>query len=193
MSKPFKIAVAGTHSTGKSTFVTTLLSALKQAGFVAESVHSSAADAMSIGFPILADHTFESTAWLMAQAIRLEAEASRQADVIVIDRPVPDALGYLRAALSHQSRALDPGQLERLEEICRIWGGEYDLIFVTVLNEQVPTGPGRPDDEVFRRLAAKCVADVFNEMALHTIPLRYGETNEAVATCVTAVQRHAAG
>jgi hypothetical protein len=193
LTRPFKIAVAGTHSTGKSTFVTALLSALTQAGFAAKGVHDSAADARSLGFPILADHSFESTAWLMSQAIRLETEASLQADVIVVDRPVPDALGYLRAALRHQSRELDPGRVERLEEICRTWVGEYDLIFVTVLDDQVPIGPGRPDDKAFRRLAARCVAEVFEEMAPHAIPLRHGEAEAAVATCMAAVQCHAAG
>ncbi|ATY32541.1 AAA family ATPase [Sphingomonas psychrotolerans] len=191
MTRPFKIAVAGTHSTGKSTFVAALLSALAEAGLAAEGVHDSAADAMSLGFPILANHSFESTAWLMSQAIRLETEASLRADVIVIDRPVPDALGYMRAALRHQSRKLEPGRLERLEEICRTWVGEYDLIFVTVLDEQVPIGPGRPDNEAFRRLAARCVADVFEEMAPSAIPLRNGEVGAAVATCMAAVRRHA--
>ncbi len=192
MTRPFKIAVAGTHSTGKSTFVAALLRALKQAGFVAEGVHDSAADARALGFPILADHTFESTAWLMSQAIRLETEASLRADVIVVDRPVPDALGYMRAALRYQSRTLAPGRLERLEDICRTWVGEYDLIFVTVLDEQVPVGPGRPDDEMFRRLAATCVADVFEDMAPHAIPLRHGEADQAVGVCMAAIRRHAA-
>lgn len=192
MTRPFKIAVAGTHSTGKSTFVAKLLNVLADAGFTAEGVHDSAADARSLGFPILADHSFESTAWLVSQAIRLETEASLRADVIVIDRPVPDALGYMQAALKHQSRHLEPGRLERLEVICRSWVGEYDLIFVTVLDERVPIGPGRPGDEAFRRLAAQCVADVFEEMAPRAIPLRHGETNSAVATCLAAVQLHAA-
>ena len=189
MTRPFKIAVAGTHSTGKSTFVDALLNALTQAGFAAEGVHDSAADAMSLGFPILANHSFESTAWLMSQAIRLETEASLRAEVIVVDRPVPDALGYMLAALRHQSRCLDPGRLERLQEICRTWVGEYDLIFVTVLDKQVPIGPGRPDDEAFRRLAAICVAEVFAEMAPHAIPLRHGEANTAVALCAAELRR----
>ena len=193
MSRPFKIAVAGTHSTGKSTFVAQLLTALRQAEFTAVGVHDSAADAMTLGFPILADHTFESTAWLMSQAIRFEAEASLRADVIVIDRPVPDALGYLWAALRHQSRTLEPGRLERLQDICRIWVSEYDLIFVTVLDPSIPIGPGRPDDEAFRRLAGVCVAEVFEQMAPHAIALRNGEADEAVATCMAAVQRHVAG
>lgn len=157
------------------------------------SVHDSAADALALGFPILADHTFESTAWLMSQAMRSETEASLDAQVIVIDRPVPDALGYLWAALRHQRRTLEPLRLERLQDICRAWVGEYDLIFVTVLDPRVPIGLGRPDDEAFRCLAGDCVAEVFAQMAPHAIPLHHGETEQAVATCIAAVQRYAAG
>jgi nucleoside-triphosphatase THEP1 len=91
--RSIKIGVAGTHSTGKSTFLSTLTSTLNDRGFVIGGVSDLASRASDLGFPILADHTFESTLWIMAECMRQEAELSLTCDVILVDRPVPDALG----------------------------------------------------------------------------------------------------
>jgi len=176
--------VAGTHSTGKSTFVAALRPRLEDIGLRVAIVHDSAADAQELGFGILADHGFDSTAWLIGNAIRAEAVASLHADAIIVDRPVPDALGYLLAALRHQRRDLGPGEYGRLEAVCRAWVGEYDLVFVTELDEGVPIGPGRPDDAAFRSAAALAIADVMRELAPGALPLRVGGVEGAIGTCI---------
>jgi predicted ATPase len=185
VTRPFKIAVAGSHSTGKSTFVERLQAAMEPLRLRIGVVHDSAARARDIGFPILSQHTFESTAWLIAEAIRMEAESSLVSDVILVDRPVPDALGYLLAALRHTNRTLEPGRYERLETQCRAWIGEYDLIFVTELDSAVPIGPDRDNDEAFRIGAEKAIHEILDEMAPNRLPLRYGQTDEAIRICLS--------
>lgn len=165
MTRIIKIAVAGTHSTGKTTFMKDLERRMIDAGLNVVYVHDSAAEARTAGFPILRNHTFESTAWLIAQAIRLETVAALEADVILIDRPVPDAFGYLIAALRTTGRLIDPVRLRRLEEICRAWVEEYDLIFATKLDAKIPIGPGRDNDHAFRVAADEAVAEVLMQMA----------------------------
>ena len=165
MTNVIKIAIAGTHSTGKTIFMKDLEERLSGAGHVVDYVHDSAAEACDVGFPILRNHTFESTAWLIAQAIRLETAATLKADVILIDRPVPDAFGYLIAALRTTNRSLDQVRLGRLEAICEAWVKEYDLVFATRLDENIPIGPGRDDDHVFRAAADKAVAEVLAKLA----------------------------
>jgi hypothetical protein len=184
--RPYRIAVAGTHSTGKSTFLGVLQNEFEARGVVAKYVHDSAAKARELGFPILSQHTFESTAWLMAHAIELETQATLAAEVILVDRPVPDALGYLLAALEHTDRELEPGRLNRLESICRAWSAEYDLVFLTVLDPDVPLGEGRDDDTVFRRLAGAKVAGVVDRYIPHRRLLHNGKRAEAVAAAVEA-------
>jgi len=191
--RPLKIAVAGTHSTGKSTFVQALKARLQQDDRVVVDVHDSAVDARDLGFKILADHTFESTAWMIAQAIRLETQASLTAEVIIVDRPVPDALGYLLAALRHQERTLEPGCYERLEAICRAWVGEYDMVFVTELDASVPIGPGRPADQIFRERTAAAVTEIVREMVPNPIVLPFGGTDRAIDLCVERLASHVAG
>ncbi len=165
MTRTVKIAVAGTHSTGKTTFMEDLERRMIDSGLNVAYVHDSAAEARAAGFPILRNHTFESTAWLIAQAIRLETVAALDADVILIDRPVPDAFGYLIAALRTTGRSIDPDRLRRLEAICAVWVKEYDLIFVTRLDKNIPIGPGRDNDHVFRAAADEAVAEVLIKLA----------------------------
>lgn len=182
MTRPsYRIAVTGTHSTGKTSFVERLKGEFEARGLKADHVHDSAANARALGFPILADHTFESTAWLMARAMQLETEATLSADVILIDRPVPDALGYLLAALAHSGRALDPIRLGVLEKICAAWASEYDLVFRTVLDPSVPIGQGRDGDETFRIKAGEEVAAVVDRLLPARHLLRNGDSDAALA------------
>ena len=192
-SGPCKIAVAGTHSTGKTTFLRRLEDELAQRGFSPRYVHDSAVYARDLGFPILRDHTFESTAWIMAEAIRLETVASLSADVILVDRPVPDALGYLVAALEVTGRTLAPGRLERLEAICAAWMGEYDLTFVTQLNHDIPIGPGRDDDHEFRVAAGVTVSRILSRIAPHAKAIRAHDADDALAFAISFAERHRSG
>lgn len=188
-SRPCKIAIAGTHSTGKTTFLHRLKDALFARGFSPEYVHDSAVKARELGFPILRDHTFESTAWLIAEAIRLETEASLTADVILVDRPVPDALGYLVAALDVTGRSLPIERIRRLESVCDAWVGEYDLIVVTELDQEIPIGPGRADDDTFRMAAGEAISNILKRIAPDAITLRADGSDDALATAVACAER----
>lgn len=190
MKRPLKIAIAGTHSTGKSTFAARLMERISGLPLRAAVVHDSAQEARDRGFPILSEHTFESTSWLIGNAMRLESEASLGADVIIVDRPVPDALGYLRAALSYTGRTLDDGRLGRLERICETWVAEYDLFFMTELDTSVPLGAGRDGDEKFRRAAATAVGEVVERMVPRHLTLRYGQTASAEDLVLDSVRQY---
>ena len=181
---PFRIAVAGTHSTGKTTFLTRLKELFEQRGLVVAYVHDSAVNAQDKGFPILADHTFESTAWLMARAIELETEAAISAEVILVDRPVADALGYLQAALRHTNRSIAPARTEALERICAAWAPEYDLAFLTVLDPSVELGEGRDGDGLFRVRAAEEVTRVVDRFMPDRHLLRNGGADAALTFAV---------
>ena len=129
---PIKIAVAGTHSTGKTTFLDGLEAALKTYRLRIGRIGGLALRARQLGFPILTEHTFESTLWLMAECLRQEAENSLSCDIILIDRPLLDTLAYLRAALEMSQRSLRPGRLEELTTIAPAHTNDYDLL------EQIP-------------------------------------------------------
>lgn len=192
-ARPCKIAIAGTHSTGKTTLMGRLETALVARGFTPTYVHDSAANARDLGFPILRDHTFESTAWIIAEAIRLESVASLTADVILVDRPVPDALGYLVAALEVTERTLEVGKLERLEAICAAWVDEYDLILMTELDPSIPIGAGRDDDELFRAAAGRAIATIVDRLAPRQIVIRVQAEDAALQIAINTAERLRAG
>lgn len=161
--RPIKIAITGTHSTGKSTFLDQVEAYLRQKDLIVERFQSIAVDARALGFPILSGHTVDSTLWIMAECMRREAVATLKADVILVDRPVSDALGYLEAALEVSGRSAQPSRMEAVRGIARAYMSEYDLIIETILDSSVPLGPGRDLDGPLRVAAARHIGEFARE------------------------------
>jgi hypothetical protein len=163
--RPIKIGIAGTHSTGKSSFLDLLLPVLRQHGLSSTTISGFAEQARALGFPILAEHTFYSTLWIMAEGLRQEAEASLHNDVILVDRPVPDALGYLLAALEVSRRDEDPRRIDELRAIARAHARDYDILIVTSLDTTVPLGDGRDQNAQLREASARHLEVLISEFA----------------------------
>src|SRR5688572_12177198 len=106
-----KIGIAGTHSTGKTTILEFVGQKLQEAGFSTARVSDLASAARDAGFPILREHTFSSTLWIISRGICEELAAALKCDVILVDRPAPDALGYLYAALEHRGVSLPAAEI----------------------------------------------------------------------------------
>lgn len=153
-----KIGITGTHSTGKSTFAGALAEELTELGLKVTRIGDLARKARDKGFPILTEHTIDSTMWIIAECMRLEAEATLAYDVIIVDRPVPDAIGYLDAALEVSGRRVDARRLATLKSIAAAHTREYDLLVVTSLEKSIPLGPGRDQNEQFREAAGLHIA-----------------------------------
>lgn len=179
---PIRIAVAGAHSTGKSTFLSNVESRLTQHGLKVGRVLDLAQAASDLGFPILQEHVYESTLWIMAQGMRLEMEASKDTDVVLVDRPVPDALGYLLAALDVTHRQ-EP-RLPELRAIAQAHAGYYDWLACTILDETVELGPDRDKDPVFRRRAAERIAMLVDEFVPDAKRIAFGNDAAMVADAV---------
>jgi predicted ATPase len=156
----FKVAVTGTHSTGKSTFLGALNARLTERGRKVGRVCNLAVRARELGFPILDGHTIDSTLWIMAEGLRQEAELSLTCDIILVDRPILDALGYLHAALEMSGRAVDAERFARLHKIAGAHTSDYGLLLMTVPDPAIPLGEGRDTNEAFRQVAARHIAEL---------------------------------
>ena len=152
--RPIRIGVGGSHSTGKTSFLDSLEERLKTSDLRIRRVYDLAKNARALGFPILTEHTFESTLWIMAEGMRRETEETLVGDVVLIDRPVFDALGYYEAALQISGRKADARELEELRTIALAHLGAYDLVLGTELDTAVTLGNGRDKNEDFRQAAA---------------------------------------
>ena len=190
MKRPFKIGVAGTHSTGKTTLVKALRDRLVDRGLEVGHVDDLARRALDLGFPILREHTFESTLWIMAECMRQEAEQSLSCEVILIDRPVLDALGYLNAALSVTGRKIDQRRRQALESIARAHTADYDVLVLTTLDTSIPLGPGRDDDPVFREAASDAVAKLIDDARPDALRMTSGNTAEIIETILSRLEAH---
>jgi AAA domain len=146
VERPLTIAVAGAHSTGKSTFLARLAHALRQHDLQVATVADLGERALQIGLPILHSHTYTSTLWIMTQGISNEIATWAHVDVLLIDRPVPDALGYYLAALDHRGEPPDPDAIAHLRSIAAKHSVHYDLLYRTTLDQHLPLGTDKTRD-----------------------------------------------
>jgi hypothetical protein len=184
--RPVTVAVAGTHSTGKSTFLARLAHALRRNGFEVATVADLAEQALRTGLPILHGHTYSSTLWIMTRGISEELGTWPHADVLLIDRPVPDALGYYLAALAYRDEAPDPAAVKHLRALAAQHSVHYDLVLRTVLNEAIPLGDEKHRDrnDRYRRLADHHVAHVLHDLGIKHEPL-FAHAHDAALERVT--------
>ncbi|WP_331757786.1 ATP-binding protein (plasmid) [Nocardia sp. NBC_01377] len=166
--RPVTVAVTGTHSTGKSTFLQRLADELHRDRIDVAVVADLGAEAAERGLPILDKHTWVSTLWIITRGISLEAQAWAQADVVLIDRPVSDALGYYEAALESRGQQPDPQNMRQLEDIVARHVPNYDLVLRTVLDPTIPLDLSKPrgTDLAFRSLADRHVAKVTERLGI---------------------------
>ncbi|MGW2665930.1 AAA family ATPase [Nocardia tengchongensis] len=190
VTRPVTVAVMGTHSTGKTTFLSRLADELLRRRVEVVTVADLGSDALEAGLPILYDHTWASTLWIITRGISNELEAWRQADVVLIDRGVPDALGYYEAALEYRNREPDPHRLKHLEELVVTHSQHYDFVLRTKLNPEVPLGQGKPRDTdlAFRALADTRIGQVMERLGIGHDTLPFDEHDRALVDALAFIE-----
>jgi predicted ATPase len=190
---PFKVGIIGTHSTGKTTFLNNLEASLKSSGLTVERIERVAVRAQELGFPILTEHTFESTLWVMAEILKQEAEKSLCCDVILVDRAILDALAYLRAALQISRRTLDAGRVEELTEIARAHAKNYDVLIATLMDDTKAVADGRNKDAHFRKLVAQWTENIVSEFSPNALRLSSTNSSDILAKTTETIFSHFEG
>lgn len=179
---PKFIAFTGTHSTGKTTFVEKLRDIAEKRELRVGKVQDCASECASAGFSILKDHTFSSTLWIMATVIREEQHEGLNADLVIVDRPVSDAIGYLEAALAATGRDVPTEDRNYLYALAKLHSPRYDLLFKTVLDESVPLGPGRDPDLAYRKEVDSRIGAALSQLGVQPLnPLNGDDFAQAVA------------
>src|SRR5579859_6455063 len=116
----------------------------------------------------------------MAECLRFEAEASLQNDVILVDRPVIDALGYLHAGLQVSARTIDSRRSGELMTIVKAHTPDYDILIRTALDTDIAVGEGRDSDEAFRAEAARSIEQLVNQIEPQAFILTSRNRDEVV-------------
>ncbi|RQT27442.1 hypothetical protein DF037_18085 [Burkholderia contaminans] len=174
------IGITGTHSSGKSTFFEEVRELAQARGLKVGRVADVATRCREAGFPILRDHTFDSTLWIMSSVIRAELESALVHDLVLVDRPVSDAIGYLEAALQVSGRTITADERHYLYTLVGMHSSRYALLFKTNLDLSIPLGEGRDPDVEFRIQADKHITRSLSELGIRTLDPRSPESASTI-------------
>ncbi|HBW74180.1 MAG: Thymidylate kinase-like protein [Candidatus Magasanikbacteria bacterium GW2011_GWA2_45_39] len=106
-----KIALIGTHSTGKTTILTRLYAHLQERGFKVCIVPEMA---RLCPYPINEKSTIESQEWILNAHIEAEAEAGKMYNIVLCDRATIDNFAYFLKAIERTSCVLPNNKWERI-------------------------------------------------------------------------------
>ncbi|MFE7276883.1 AAA family ATPase [Streptomyces sp. NPDC057623] len=150
---PIRIGVLGTHSTGKTTLLKRIEMELRAEGVTVARTGRLGKRAAAAGLPKMQHHTAASTEWIITQGIADELAAAAQgAEVVLIDRAAHDAVAYFHAALEYRGEVPPRLERERLLVLASTQLSKYDLLFATVLDQDVPVDTSHDYDARFRHL-----------------------------------------
>jgi len=134
-----KIAVIGTHSTGKSVLCNKLCSYLKDLGFKVNIVSELA---RKCPFPLNESSTVEAQRWILLNQIE-EENNNKDCDFLVCDRSVLDNYIYLFNILGKDHEGLHDAMIKHLET--------YDVLFLaSIKSEDIPKDGFRSVSKEFR-------------------------------------------
>jgi len=152
-AQQLRIAVLGTHSTGKTTLLKRIEMELRGHGLTVARTGQLGKRAAAAGLPKMQHHTVQSTEWIIAQGLLDETAAVAQgAEVVLIDRAAHDAIAYFEAAMAFRAETPPRAERERLLTLASTQLPKYDLLFATVLDESMPVDTSHDYDAHFRRL-----------------------------------------
>ncbi|MFE3761011.1 AAA family ATPase [Streptomyces sp. NPDC059104] len=168
MTRPVRLAVTGTHSTGKTTLLRRLEMEFRATGHtVARTPASFAQKAAKLGFPKLRQQTPECTEWIIAASAAAAAEATLTADIVLIDRSALDPVAYYLAARERAGITPEPETVERLVNLAKAQAATYDMLVATVLDPDIPLGDCRDRDLDYRAAVDRNIHDLLTG---HGIP-----------------------
>jgi hypothetical protein len=183
-----RIALTGTHSTGKTTLLKRLQMELRAHGLTVARTRGSIAQlAADRGFPKMREQTAATTEWIMAMGIAAELEATLHADIVLVDRSVIDPLAYWIAAHEYRDQTPDPDEVQHLTDIARAHARGYTLVLGTVLDPHMPLGDHRDCDLRYRAMVGDTITRLLplvETPALHVF--NSGTSREAATQAVLA-------
>lgn len=189
VEQPITIGIMGAHSTGKSTLLARIAHELRLRKIAVATLSDLGEQAKRLGIPILHNHTWASTQWFITRGISNEIEAWCHAEVVLVDRAVPDALGYYLAALHYRNQTPDPSRTGVLAHLVRTHSPNYNLLFRTTLDPALPLGTDKPrdSDQLFRQLADHHVGRVADDLGIPCRALAARDHDRAITDAVDFV------
>jgi thymidylate kinase len=160
------VGVAGTHSTGKSTFCGEIKQILETNGVKVAIVPSFGKEAVEKGIPLLTDHTFDSTMWFIEKTLNAQKILCTTAQVVLVDRPILDAFAYWNAAVDYRNASRDEREVNEVRAIVSSHQDNYTALVVTKLDISVALGENRDTNQLFRQFVDMHLHRLLESMAI---------------------------
>ncbi|GAA2842178.1 AAA family ATPase [Kitasatospora aburaviensis] len=191
VTTPLHIAIAGTHSSGKTTLARRIEMELRATGLTVTRTGGLAKRAATLGFPKMTRHTLASTEWIITAGAAAVLEAELTADVVIVDRTAHDAIAYLRAAHQRRIEPLKGKDLNRLRTLANLHTRPA-FYLATILNPALPlaTHPGKdPDweDDRFRTAVDRKLHQTLEESDVPYLRVPSHDHATAVQAAVRAI------
>jgi len=173
-----KIAVSGSHSTGKTTFLNDLSKLLIKKKVDFKIIGDLA---IKCPLPILKEHTVESTLWIASEGIIKEIESENATKVVLVDRPILDCWAYFNVVCQGKYEETDP-KLKTLIQMITNWLPTYDYIYQTVINENIPIedNKGRDLNPEYRRQIGDELIKASKIFGVNAIPLKHNDKDKEI-------------
>jgi len=157
-----KIALTGSHGTGKTTLAYELTAELKKHGINATMCTEVA---RKCPFPIHRKGNFQSQLWIFVTQIKDELEAEKDYEFVVCDRSVLDTYAYTKYLLTS-------ADTERLWAFARENLKTYDLLFKTpIIDSYIIEDGVRDTDKKFQQDIDAILNKFLNESKIPYIEL----------------------
>lgn len=137
-SRPFKLALVGSHGVGKTTLCFGLAARLKVRNVSLEVVHEVA---RRCPLPINEGTSLEAQAWILHTQIAEELHAQSRYPLVLCDRGVVDNYAYLKHAFGDQPL---------LDHLVGGWMSTYDAVVLVPITELPGSDGMRAVDPVFQ-------------------------------------------
>jgi predicted ATPase len=158
-----KIALSGTHCSGKTTLTKTLEKKLAKKQFKVSCGWEVVRDCP---FPVNEQGSGQAQIWIMLTQILTELQLEESAEVVILDRCVFDHLAY--AKWLHERERLFPNELAFLESIAENWSKTHPYNIIATLDPLPLTPDGfRSVNTRYQKQIQAILSKIYVDFAKH--------------------------
>ena len=157
-----KIAISGSHSTGK-TFLLYELAKKYKLKYPNKEISIVSEVSRKCPYPINENTPLESQYWMFSTQIKMEMDATKETDIVICDRSIADHLAY--------AKLVSNGLYESMIPFVKEYIKTYDKIFFkTIKNNDYLIDDGvRSTDPIFRQVVEDNLKHLYNNILINDI------------------------
>ncbi|MCX6317289.1 MAG: ATP-binding protein [Bacteroidetes bacterium] len=175
-----RIAVTGTHSVGKTTFINDLIAHFQNEGKKVTLINEVARDLIKKGFKITPLTEYGIVHYMKSY---LELERNAKGKLIISDRSLLDLLSYITV---DQSPSIRSAYLDLIHEVWLMEKSRFDMYFYIPVEFGLTQDGSRSSDEKYRLAVDKQIVDFLQQFDLKYVTIK-GNRKKRVKTSLKSL------